>query len=378
MDPERIGKAYEVFRKNYSPRKTEIIRKLKEEEYQDGFLRDLFVDVLGYTLKPDDDFNLVREFRNQSDGKKADGAILKDGRAKAVIELKSPGTKDLKSIADQAFGYKNNQPGCRYVITSNFRKLRFYIDYANEYQEFDLFRLDKEGFDLLFLILSKESIFADTPEKLKKDSAAHEENVSRQLYADYSVFRNRLFEDLVRNNPKTDKLTLFAKSRKLIDRFLFILFAEDKGLLPPNSINRIIRRFDMLRDEDAYNHCPNVIPVHADAVNWIAHCLPAAAVDEYFFWYPNPYPKAAQRNKRYHAMPFMAYLLTTLRPGGRLTFATNARFYHEEARHYMEQVWGLTCQVDRPVPAHTPPRTHFEAKYLERGEPCWELVFRAA
>jgi len=104
---------------------------LKEEEYQDGFLRDIFVDVFGYTLKPDQNFNLVREFKNQTDGKKADGAILKDGNAIAVIELKSTKTKDLKNITQQAFNYKNNQPYCKYVITSNFQKLRFYIDYAN-------------------------------------------------------------------------------------------------------------------------------------------------------------------------------------------------------------------------------------------------------
>ena len=37
------------------------IRKAKEEEYQEGFIRDLFVNVLGYTLKPQPDFNIVLE-----------------------------------------------------------------------------------------------------------------------------------------------------------------------------------------------------------------------------------------------------------------------------------------------------------------------------
>ncbi len=139
LEKDQIEKAYQKFKENYSPAKIEKIKQLKEEEYQDGFLRDLFVDVFGYTLKPDDDYNLVREFKNQEDGRKADGAILKDEKAIAVIELKSTKTKDLKSITEQAFNYKNNQPDCKYVITSNFQKLRFYIDYANEYEEFDLF-----------------------------------------------------------------------------------------------------------------------------------------------------------------------------------------------------------------------------------------------
>ena len=85
LDKEQVEKAYHKFRENYSPAKIEKIKQLKEEEYQDGFLRDLFVDFLGYILKPDDNFNLVREFKNQEDGKKADGAILKNEKAVAVI-----------------------------------------------------------------------------------------------------------------------------------------------------------------------------------------------------------------------------------------------------------------------------------------------------
>jgi len=252
LDKELVEKAFQQFRENYSPAKIEKIKLLKEEEYQDGFLRDLFVDVFGYTLKPDDNYNLAREFKNQADAKKADGAILKNDKAIAVIELKSTKTKDLKSITEQAFNYKNNQPDCKYVITSNFQKLRFYIDYANEFEEFDLFHLQKSDFELLYLILSKNSIFSDLPLKLKEETRFHEQNISNKLYNDYSVFKNRLFENLIKNNPEKDKLTLFKKSQKLLDRFLFILFAEDSGLLPPNSISRIVKRFEVLKEEDAY------------------------------------------------------------------------------------------------------------------------------
>ena len=253
LDNKKLEKSYQTFQENYSLVKIDKIKKLKEEEYQDGFLRDIFVNVLGYTLKPDNNFNLVREFKNQSDSKKADGAILKNNKAKAVIELKSTKTKDLQTVTEQAFNYKNNQSDCKYVITSNFQKLRFYIDYSNEYEEFNLFRLDEQNFKLMFLILNKDSILNDIPEKIKKESVSHEEKISKQLYKDYSVFRKKLFENLIIKNLKVDKLTLFNKSQKLIDRFLFILFAEDKGLLPPNSINRIIERFNILKEEDAYN-----------------------------------------------------------------------------------------------------------------------------
>ena len=114
--------------------------QLKEENYQEGFLREIFVETLGFTINPDKDYNLTTEYINQKDARKADGAILKDGKAIGVIELKSTKTKNLESIKEQAFGYKNNQPHCKYVITLNFQSLRFYVDNAMEYEEFNLFQ----------------------------------------------------------------------------------------------------------------------------------------------------------------------------------------------------------------------------------------------
>ncbi|MBK5208733.1 MAG: hypothetical protein JJE44_04415 [Flavobacteriaceae bacterium] len=42
---------------------------------------------------------------------------------------------------------------------------------------------------------------------------------------------------------KNVKLTLFKKSQKLIDRFLFIFFAEDRDLLPPNLTIQILDKW---------------------------------------------------------------------------------------------------------------------------------------
>ena len=252
LDETIVAQAYSRFQKNFNIVKIEEIKKLKEEEYQDGFLRDIFVDVFGYTFKPEENYNLAREYKNVSDSKKADGAILKNGNVIAVIELKSTKTKDLNSIKEQAFNYKNEHEGCKYVITSNFQKIRLYVEYSNEFEEFDLFDLSQDDFKTLYLLLNKESVFNDIPSEIKQKTIFREENISKQLYKDYSSFKKRLFENLVKNNPEQDKLTLFKKSQKLIDRFLFILFAEDRGLLPSNSISRIIQRFETLKNEDAY------------------------------------------------------------------------------------------------------------------------------
>lgn len=51
------------------------ILQSKEEQFQEGFLRELFVKILGYTLNPSPDYNLITEKKNETNSKKADGAI---------------------------------------------------------------------------------------------------------------------------------------------------------------------------------------------------------------------------------------------------------------------------------------------------------------
>ncbi len=215
------------------------IRNSKEEQYQEGFLRELFVNIFGYTINPDVNFNLLTEQKNETNSKKADGAILIDGKVKAVIELKGTDTTDLGKIETQAFGYKNNQTECVYVITSNFEKLRFYIDNAVDFIEFNLFTLTRKDFDFLYCCLSFDNVKNNIPKHLKDESVSKESQITKKLYKDYSDFKSALYNNLVELNPQYDKLLLFKKTQKLLDRFLFIFFAEDRQLVPTNLIRRI-------------------------------------------------------------------------------------------------------------------------------------------
>ncbi|MFC3563563.1 Eco57I restriction-modification methylase domain-containing protein [Pedobacter jamesrossensis] len=228
----------------------ENIRSSKEEQYQGEFLIDLFVNGLGYVKNPTPNFNLTTEYKNVKDSKKADGAILVDGKVKAVIELKGTNTTDLGKIEVQAFGYKNNQPDCAYVVTSNFEKLRFYIDNATEFLEFNLFQLTEKEFELLYLCLAYENIANDVPKKLKEQSLSKEKDITKALYTDYSLFKRELHQDLVKQNSAFDALELFKKSQKLLDRFLFLFFAEDRQLLPPNSVRLILNDWRDLQERD--------------------------------------------------------------------------------------------------------------------------------
>ena len=252
LNKDALATAYTKFKTHFhNPTIQDNIRDSKEEQYQGEFLIDLFVNVLGYTKNPTPDFNLTTEYKNIKDSKKADGAIIIDNKVKAVIELKGTNTTDLGKIESQAFGYKNNQPDCTYIITSNYEKLRFYVDNAIDHIEFNLFQLTEKEFELLYLCLAFDNIKNDLPKKLKNESISQEGIVTKELYKDYSIFKTELYQNLVALNPQFQPLDLFKKSQKLLDRFLFLFFAEDRQLLPPNSVRLILDDWKDLQDRDA-------------------------------------------------------------------------------------------------------------------------------
>ena len=108
LEESVIDSAYSRFKEVYSVSRINEIKTLKEEQYQEGFVRDIFAKVLGYTLQPESNYNIELEKKNETDSKKADGAIKQGEDIVAVIELKSTKTKDFNEIQKQAFGYKNN------------------------------------------------------------------------------------------------------------------------------------------------------------------------------------------------------------------------------------------------------------------------------
>jgi type I restriction-modification system DNA methylase subunit len=254
QDITKINSAYAEY-SSYFHNSTiqDNIRNSKEEQFQEGFLRELFVTILGYTLNPTPNFNLTTEYKNVKDSKKADGAIIVNDKVSAVIELKGTNTTDLSKIEAQAFGYKNNQPECVYVITSNFEKLRFYIDNAIEHIEFNLFTLSEKEFQLLYLCLGYINLSQNIAKKIKDESVSVEDVITKKLYKDYSLFKRELHQNLVQLNPEFEPLELFKKSQKLLDRFLFLFFGEDRHLLPPNSVRLILNQWNQLKDLDEYS-----------------------------------------------------------------------------------------------------------------------------
>lgn len=259
LDTQVIDEAYQRFCAYFhDAERQKNILSSKEEQFQEGFLNALFVGILGYTLNPEPDYNLITEKKDTKGSKKADAAILQDGEVVAVVELKDHKTPDLDKVERQAFGYKNQHKKATYVVISNFQRLRFYIDNAVEHIEWNLFTLTRDEFAILWLCLSCESLMRGVPKTVKNESVSKEEQITNKLYKDYIAFKRELFGDILKRNTTGEgehsssewKILLFKKTQKLLDRMLFIFFAEDCGLLPPNSIKAIIDQWRMLIEAD--------------------------------------------------------------------------------------------------------------------------------
>ena len=256
LDANLLHEKYEKYCANYkNETKIANIRTVKEEQYQEGFIRDVFCSVLNYTIKPEPDYNILTELKNETKNKnnarKSDGAICEENnesRVRAVIELKGTDTTDLDTVARQAFDYKSHHENCNYAIVCNFERLRLYVETQIEFIEFNLFTLTFEDFCILYLLLELNQLKNDIPLKLKHETLSEEKQITDNFYADYSTFKRLLFEDLCENNPESDKLLLFKKTQKILDRILFILFCEDRGLLPANSVMGIIGDYQKLKE----------------------------------------------------------------------------------------------------------------------------------
>lgn len=147
------------------------------------------------------------------------------------------------------------------------------------------------------------------------------------------------------------------------------------------AIEHTAEKFEKFLRRYQNNQAPkSIIPVHANAISWISHKVPSQRVSNFILLYPNPYPKLRDLNKRWHAMPFMAKIIDCLKPGGSIQLVTNCQFYALEAKQYFEEFWNLDLvsfsELKEEEASRMEYRTHFEQKYLSRGQTCFDLVYR--
>ncbi|NJO56469.1 MAG: hypothetical protein HC834_09225 [Rhodospirillales bacterium] len=173
-----------------------------------------------------------------------------DGPAPVVLapfELKGARTVDLDAPmpgrritpVQQAWQYAVAAPGVRWVLVSNMCEIRLYAfgEGLQSYERFDLARLDTpEDYHKLVLLLSAENLLGGATEALLDRSRAVEKEITERLYGDYTGLRTILIEAVDVATGRADKVAAIGTAQKVLDRVLFVAFAEDTGLLPPRSL----------------------------------------------------------------------------------------------------------------------------------------------
>lgn len=249
-----------------------VLDKTKEEQLQGEFISDIFSKVLNAPNITDgkDEWNLERETKTLLDGQKADGTLgFFDNKGKkdirALIELKGANINldarqkragDTRSAVEQAFGYAPKYGrDCHWIIVSNFKEIRLYR--ANSMLEYQVFFLEKLRDDLEFkkfiYVLSFYALVGTENKKAKSLELSEEyqkvqSEIEKKFYNEYKKIRIDIFENMKNNNPEISELVIIEKVQKLLDRFLFICFCEDKGLIPENSYSNLVKRGEILED----------------------------------------------------------------------------------------------------------------------------------
>jgi tRNA G46 methylase TrmB len=135
------------------------------------------------------------------------------------------------------------------------------------------------------------------------------------------------------------------------------------------AIERTAEKYQKFLQSHLDDASANLTPIHADAIPWVVHALPPACLQHVFILYPNPEPKNPAQ--RWLNMPFMQFLLSRMQAGASLTLASNITDYLDEAEAQLNAVWQLPYVRSTVVDQR---RTHFEIKYMARGEPCGQIV----
>ena len=278
LEKNNLKEKREFLNKWINMEKIGTLYSSKEEALQGEFLLNIFSNLLNAVNVTDgkDKWNLERETKTEIDGQKADGVLGffdKKGNkdVRAVIELKGPTinldsklSKDkyARTPVEQAFGYAPKYgASCQWVIVSNFKEIRLYR--SNSMLDYQVFYLENLKDDLEFkkfvYLLSFESLVGTGNEKSKSLKLSEEYQkkqieIEKKFYNLYKQIRIDIFENIRNNNKNISEYIILEKVQKLLDRFLFICFCEDKNLLPRNSFQKVIDRGTENRDLGVFEY----------------------------------------------------------------------------------------------------------------------------
>ena len=120
----------------------------------------------------------------------------------------------------------------------------------------------------------------------------------------------------------------------------------------------------------------NIRIIQHDAVEVLRDMIADGALDGVHIFFPDPWHKKRHNKRRLIQSPFIAKLVTKLKPGGYIHVATDWQEYAEQVLAVLpaEPALENTAADYAPKPAYRP-LTKFEQRGLRLGHGVWDLVF---
>jgi len=122
---------------------------------------------------------------------------------------------------------------------------------------------------------------------------------------------------------------------------------------------------------------PNIRIIKHDAVEVLRDMIADGTLDGVHIFFPDPWHKARHNKRRLIQAPFIAQLVTKLKPGGYIHVATDWQDYAEQVLAVLstEPLLENTSENYAPRPDYRP-LTKFEQRGIRLGHGVWDLVFR--
>lgn len=268
IDTEEIKPLIEIVKEWHEDYHNGSLKRDKETSREQEYNQQFFKAILGYKEKPASPFSFEPKATTDK-GQLPDAVISYTDTANdirntvAVVELKGAAI-DLDrpqrregnmSPVQQGFKYKAQYRACPFVIVSNFWEFRLYHDNLLDYEAWTLDDLvnpedDYILFKTWYALLKHDNFTtskgASKTEALLSDIRIEQENIGKKFYKVYREARLDLLRDIYSNNENVrDNIDVgIEKAQKIVDRIVFAAFAEDRGLLPDNTLQRVIKAAD--------------------------------------------------------------------------------------------------------------------------------------
>ncbi len=124
----------------------------------------------------------------------------------------------------------------------------------------------------------------------------------------------------------------------------------------------------------------NVRVLRADAVELLAHGLPAASLAAVYLFFPDPWPKKRHHKRRIVQPAFISRLARVIRPGGLFHAATDWAPYAEHMLQVLDAADGAFMNPTGPGQCAPRPEdrplTRFERRGQRLGHGVYDLIYR--